>query len=378
MRKEKKIPLDLHDSFKGQQSAKEMKLSRKQIYWVSQITGWSFFIGINLFIISSIEEVPWQRILVWIFLGILGIIFTHILRGIIRKNNWLNLPLKNTIPRVLIASIITGIFIYALIFAASYIAKTLPTEQFTSARLIAGVVNMSGIILFWNLLYFIVHYMENYKKKEIESLIWEAAVKDYELKTLKSQLNPHFMFNAMNSIRALIEEDPESAKVAITKLSNILRYSLQMERMERVPLEDEIETVKNYLDLERIRFEDRLKYKLDIDRSTQKIEIPPMMIQTLVENGIKHGVAKRTEGGEIELKSKLITTSNSPKLKIEIRNSGHFSEEQLKSSNGFGVSNTKHRLNLLFGDDAYFTIKNEDGNTVLAEIEIPVGSSINN
>jgi LytS/YehU family sensor histidine kinase len=220
--------------------------------------------------------------------------------------------------------------------------------------------------------------MENYKKKEIESLIWEAAVKDYELKTLKSQLNPHFMFNAMNSIRALIEEDPESAKIAITKLSNILRYSLQMERMERVPLEDEIETVKNYLDLERIRFEDRLKYKIDIDRVTNKIEIPPMMIQTLVENSIKHGIAKRTEGGEVQLKSKMITTSNGPKLKIEIRNSGHFNEQQLKSSNGFGVSNTKHRLNLLFGDEAHFAIMNENGNTVLAEIEIPTGSSNNN
>lgn len=378
MRRVKKIPLALKESLNGQHPSKEMKLSRKQLYWISQIVGWYFFVGINLFIISSFEEVSWQRILVWIFLGILGILFTHILRRIIRKKNWLNLPLKNTIPRVLIASIITGIILYALIFAASYIARTLPTEQYTIARQIAGIVNMSGIILFWNLIYFIVHYMENYKKKEIESLIWESAVKDYELKTLKSQLNPHFMFNAMNSIRALIEEDPESAKVAITKLSNILRYSLQMERMERVPLEDEIETVKNYLDLERIRFEDRLKYKIDIDRITNKIEIPPMMIQTLVENGIKHGIAKRTEGGEVQLKSKMITTSNGPKLKIEIRNSGHFSEEQLKSSNGFGVSNTKHRLNLLFGDEAHFSIMNENGNTVLAEIEIPTVSGSNN
>jgi len=371
MRREKKIPLVLHDSFKGQQSVKEMKLSRKQLYWISQITGWFLFIGINLFIISSFEEVTWQRVLVWIFLGFLGIVFTHVIRGVIRKNNWLNLPLKNTIPRILTASIITGVIIYALVFAASYLAGTFKQEEFNFARLVAGIINTSILILLWCLIYYVVHYMENYKKKEIESLIWEAAVKDYELKTLKSQLNPHFMFNAMNSIRALIEEDPESAKVAITKLSNILRYSLQMERMERVPLEDEIETVKNYLDLERIRFEDRLKYKLDIDRSTQKIEIPPMMIQTLVENGIKHGVAKRTEGGEIHLKSKLLTTSNGSKLKIEIRNSGHFSEEQLKSSNGFGVSNTKHRLNLLFGDDAHFSIMNENGNTVLAEIEIP-------
>jgi sensor histidine kinase YesM len=371
MRREKKIPLVLHDSFNRQHSVKEMKLSRKQLYYISQVTGWFFFIGINLFIVSSFEELTWQRVLVWIFLGFLGIVFTHLLRGIIRKNNWLNLPLKNTIPRILASSIIAGIIIYSLVFTASYAAGTFKQDEYNIARVIAGITNTSILILLWSLIYYVVHYMENYKKKEIESLIWEAAVKDYELKTLKSQLNPHFMFNAMNSIRALIEEDPESAKVAITKLSNILRYSLQMERMERVPLEDEIETVKNYLDLERIRFEDRLKYKLDIDKSTQKIEIPPMMIQTLVENGIKHGVAKRTEGGEIHLKSKLLTTTNGSKLKIEIRNSGHFSEEQLKSSNGFGVSNTKHRLNLLFGDDAYFTIKNENGDTVLAEIEIP-------
>ncbi|GIK59135.1 MAG: hypothetical protein DAHOPDDO_01167 [Ignavibacteriaceae bacterium] len=377
MRSEKKINAGLQESLKGQHPSKEMRLSRKQIYWVSQIFGWYFFVGINLFIISSFEEISWQRILVWIFLGLLGIFFTHLLRRVIRKNNWLSLPLKNTIPRVLIASIITGIIIYSLVFTASYFVGTFKQDEYNVARAIAGITNTSILILLWSLIYFIVHYMENYKKKEIESLIWEAAVKDYELKTLKSQLNPHFMFNAMNSIRALIEEDPESAKVAITKLSNILRYSLQMERMEKVPLEDEIETVKNYLDLERIRFEDRLKYKLDIDRDTHKVEIPPMMVQTLIENGIKHGIAKRTEGGEVQLKTKMITTSDGPKLKIEIRNSGHFSEEQLKSSNGFGVSNTKHRLNLLFGDDAHFSIFNENGDKVLAEIEIPITSQNN-
>ena len=377
MTREKKIPLDLEISIKGQHSFKAMKLTRKQLYWLSQVTGWTIFVGTNLFIISSFEEITWQRILVFIFLAIDGIVFTHILRHVILKNNWLNLSLIKIIPRVLISSIVTGTIIYAFVFAASYIADTLKPEEFNIIRPFAGSVNVSILVLLWSLIYFTFHYMENYRKKEIESLIWEAAVKDYELKTLKSQLNPHFMFNAMNSIRALIEEDPESAKVAITKLSNILRYSLQMERMERVPLEDEVETVKNYLDLERIRFEDRLKYKLDVDRSTNKIEIPPMMIQTLIENGIKHGIAKRTEGGEINLKTKIMTTSNGPKLKIEIRNSGHFSEEQLKSSIGFGVSNTKHRLNLLFGDDANFAIQNENGNTVLAEIEIPTSSGNN-
>ncbi|MGB5529467.1 MAG: hypothetical protein WBQ32_05805, partial [Ignavibacteriaceae bacterium] len=115
MRREKKISLVLQDSVEGQHFAKEMKLNRKQIYWISQITGWFSFVGINLFIISSYEEVTWQRILVWIFLGLLGIVFTHILRGIIRKYNWLNLPLKNTIPRILTSSIIAGMIIYALV-----------------------------------------------------------------------------------------------------------------------------------------------------------------------------------------------------------------------------------------------------------------------
>jgi LytS/YehU family sensor histidine kinase len=208
---------------------------------------------------------------------------------------------------------------------------------------------------------------------EIESLIWEAAVKDFELKTLKSQLNPHFMFNAMNSIRALIEEDPENAKAALTRLSNILRYSLKMERNETVPLEEEIQTVTDYLALEAVRFEERLNYELTIDPRSVNIEIPPMMIQTLVENGIKHGVTKRTAGGKITVNSKM----NGTFLIIQIKNSGQIDENALRHSKGFGIDNTKQRLNLLYGDKAIFTIKNESPDVVLAEIKIPIGGTLN-
>jgi LytS/YehU family sensor histidine kinase len=359
--------------FSEQAELKEIKLNRKKIYWISQVTGWTIFVLVNIIIIASLEELPTARILIWILLGLLGIYFTHLLRRIIRRGNWLSLQLKEIIPRVLISSFIIGLIIYAIVFTASYFAGTMKQEEITVTRVITGILNLTSISLFWSLIYFSVHYLENYKKKEIETLIWEAAVKDYELKTLKSQLNPHFMFNAMNSIRALIEEDPESAKSALTKLSNILRYSLQMERMEKVPLEDEIETVKNYLDLEKVRFEERLKYQIDINSGSAKIEIPPMMIQTLVENGIKHGISKRTKGGEIKIVSKVVNDADNSKLKIEIQNSGQFSEEELKSSNGFGVSNTKHRLNLLYGEKALFSIRNIAEDKVLAEIEIPLG-----
>lgn len=356
------------DAQEEQNAVNRLKMSRTKIYWISQISGWSIFTLINLLVIASFEELPWQRIIIWIYLLFVGVAFTHILRGVIRKGNWFELPLKRIIPRVLVSSFITGTLIYACVFAVSYFSGTLNEEEYTTATPIVGVINLTGISLFWALIYFSVHFIESYKKKEIETLIWEAAVKDHELKTLKSQLNPHFMFNAMNSIRSLIVEDPESAKSALTKLSNILRYSLQMERTEKVALEDELKAVKDYLDLERIRFEERLQYDFNIDAGTGNVEIPPMMIQTLVENGIKHGVSKRTEGGEIMIDSKI----RNSKLKIEIRNSGHLSEDELKRSSGFGVSNTKHRLNLLFGERANFSLLNEEDDKVLAELEIPI------
>ena len=169
--------------------------------------------------------------------------------------------------------------------------------NFRTPLFFADAFRLTSTILLWTLIYFAVHYFENYKQVQIESLIWEAAVKDFELKTLKSQLNPHFMFNALNSIRALIDLDPKNAQTAVTKLSNILRYSLKMERIETVSLGEEMQAVADYLALESVRFEERLKYTVDIDPKAVSFEIPPMMIQTLVENGIKHGISKRTERG---------------------------------------------------------------------------------
>ena len=114
----------------------------------------------------------------------------------------------------------------------------------------------------------------------------EALVKSLELNTIKAHINPHFIFNALNSIRALIDENPQRARNAITELSNILRSSMQTEKMETVPFERELNIVKDYLALENMRFEDRLKVEYDIDEDTLNQPVPPMMLQTLVENAI--------------------------------------------------------------------------------------------
>ncbi len=258
-----------------------------------------------------------------------------------------------------------------LIYGVNISAGVYTWSRIRFGGFIFSSFNLSIVVLVWGLIYFAVHYFENYKKAEIESLIWEAAVKDFELKTLKSQLNPHFMFNAMNSIRALIQEDPNSAQNAVTKLSNILRYSLRIERMETVSLEDEMFTVADYLALETIRFEERLKYKINLDPASRNVDIPPMMIQTLVENGIKHGISKMRDGGVITITSS-VTDS---KLKVEIKNSGQIDSDSVQKAKGFGISNTKHRLSLLYGEKAVFSIKNYSENEVITELVIPIGGS---
>lgn len=344
-------------------------LKRVNLYWISQITGWSLFIIVNLLIIASFEPVPFNRIILWILLGIIGVIFSHLYRIYIKKHNWTNLPLKKIAPRVLIASFVVGILIFSIIYFAGYLLQVKKETVHLAASIVSGILNLTSVILVWSLIYFSIHFFENLKKAEIETLIFEAAVKDFELKTLKAQLNPHFMFNAMNSIRALIEEDPQNAKDAITKLSNLMRYTLKIERAETVPLAEELKTIQDYLDLEKIRFEERLNYKIKSTPDAERIEIPPMMVQTLVENGIKHGISKITNGGEVTIDAKVVNKN----LLIEIKNTGKFSEEALKNSKGFGVSNTKHRLALLYGENASLTLSNELNNTVLARLIIPIG-----
>ncbi len=349
--------------------------NRQKVYWSLQAGGWGGYGFLNFLILFSVrsespkpERLDSMMMILLPSLMIAGIAVTHLFRYAIRRCEWLELELKALAPRLAGGSILSGALIFIVISLPLFLTG-MPTERlFSAPNIMINIINLSIIVLLWSLIYFAVHYFENFQKVEIERFIWEAAVKDFELKTLKSQLNPHFMFNAMNGIRALIEEDPAKAKKSITQLSNIFRYSLNVERSETVPLEDEIRTVNDYLSLEKVRYEERLNYTVDIEPSVNFVPIPPMMVQTLVENGIKHGVSKLPRGGEVAVTARRINEN----LILIITNSGTLDDQLMADSKGFGLANTRHRLSLLYGEKASFNIDNVDG-MVKAEVIIPTG-----
>jgi two-component sensor histidine kinase len=222
------------------------------------------------------------------------------------------------------------------------------------------------VIALWLLLYMIWHYLERNSKDAVDRLSLEKTVKELELNTIKSHINPHFIFNSLNSIRALVDENPQRARSAITELSNILRSSMQVEKMETVPLHKELDIVRDYLALEHMRFEERLKIEMDIDQDTLEQPVPPMMLQTLVENAIKHGISKKIKGGIVKITSRFINSH----FELIVQNTGWLEEEPVEE--GFGLKSTRDRLKFLFQGKADFNIKSINGNEVEARITMPV------
>ncbi|MCZ2222352.1 MAG: histidine kinase [Chitinophagales bacterium] len=312
------------------------------------------------------DNIFWKRIFLFIFLGIA---FTHILRSLIHYFH-LKPPLKGKVwikffVLVILICIATSFINSVLIQWFGWYRKEL--NGTVGKRFVYTLFDSSPIILVWVSIYYIWHYVEDATKTEVDKLKLESLVKELELKTIKSHINPHFIFNALNSIRALVDENPTRARTAITELSNLLRSSMQADKTEITSLETELNIVKDYLALEHIRFEDRLKIKYEIDEDTLDQPIPPMMLQTLVENAIKHGISKQKDGGVIEIKFHFIED----KFELVVLNTGALINDYINNT-GFGIESTKNRLSLLYDKEASFELKYIGNNTVEAKIIMPV------
>ena len=339
-------------------------MNKCKLYWVLQIAGWSTYelMQIIVWVLGNPDTNISNLVSISVFEAFTFLSFTHFYRYIIIKEGWLQIPFSNTIPRVLFTLFILAIPLYPLKIGFSFLVGMYTPNLWNS---MPGTTATNVFFLFlWTLFYFLYNYFEQYNR----SLKYEAAMKETELAHLKSQLNPHFIFNALNSIRALVDEEPAKSKKAITQLSNILRISLIGDKKKLTKFENEYNTVRDYLELESTRYEERLKIFFDIHPDSYDYLVPPLMLQTLVENGIKHGISNLKEGGTIKLK----TFVEDGIMHIQIRNSGQFINSTLSNkSEGFGLKNTRQRLKLIYGDKAHLKIFNENDNTVLTIVKIP-------
>lgn len=346
-------------------------LSKISRYWWCQIIGWSVNIAISIFFVTTFGKPSQAYFLSLLCTCILGIIVTHIMRLNIFFLKVLEKPLKKQIlyfvALTIVFSILLGIISESVDYLLGYNPERL--QKFNRAeRLFLSSFNALWLILIWNMIYYIYHYVESNRRQQLDTLRLEATVKSLELKTIKSHINPHFIFNALNSIRALVDENPQRARTAITELSNILRSSLQAEKMETVPLKQELDIVKDYLALEQMRFEERLQIDMEIDEDTLNLPVPPMMLQTLVENAIKHGISKQINGGTI----RIISDFKNNRHELVVQNSGKINGTNILETAGFGIKSTQDRLNLMYQGRADFQIHDTPDGLVESKVTMPL------
>jgi len=332
-------------------------------YWTLQILGWSLYLIINLIFVFTFVDFSMAYIIAHLNICFSGFLFTHLFRKYIFQQGWSKLSINKLSLQFIISWLILALVWALYVFPSNTLIYQIAGDKF---HLIGMVFPMAIIILLWLLIYFGVHTFVHFKQSEIEKLKLDAALKDAELIALKSQINPHFIFNSLNNIRSLIIEDAEKSREMITHLSDLLRYSIQFNNQEKVTLEKEMEIVKNYLELESIQYEDRLRYDIHIPSETLEIKVPPMTVQLLVENAIKHSISKLPDGGEVKIRSYLLVED----LVVEVENTGSLIESS--DGTGIGLKNASERIRLLFGKLASFDIKNISQNRVRARFTLPI------
>lgn len=341
-------------------------MKRQKLYWVLQFSGW-FAWTLNEALLYTMQY-GWRWAWLYAFVGniSLAILLTHQYKRITQKFQWQNYPLfkllRINLQALLAMSTILLAFNLPLDFALLQENYEVKLNTFI---ILQYLFNFMKPLAIWQLIYFFFQYSQRKLEIERQNDQLERTIQETEGKVLRAQMNPHFVFNALNSIRALITEDPNKAKKGINQLSKLLRSSLLTERKKTIPLSEEIETIVDYLSLEKIRYEDRLFWEVQIPKEHVKAEVPPMILQTLVENAIKHGISHSVKGGTIIIQAHKIGNL----LHAYVINPGTIKTKE--SETGVGIKNSISRLKILFGETAQLRLKPFDKNQVIAELIIP-------
>ena len=322
--------------------------------WICQAVGW------GLYIVTTIPQIAAElgsggavrSIVEVLFSAALGFGNTHALRGLVLRQRWLAHDVGGLAGRIVLATLAVAVVHVGLLSVIEFgIYGDRPPS--IALAVVAALLRWSMVFFVWNAVYFGHALVVERRERDV-------ALKTAELAALKAQLNPHFLFNALNSIRALITDEPTLAQDAVTRMARILRYTLG-QKEDTVELAREIEVVDDYLALEQLRLGERLVVTRDLQG---KGRIPVLLLQGLVENAIKHGIARRNDGGTVAI----TTRQDGATLEIVVTNP--LPPKRLPTSEGTGLANMRERLRLLTDGQATLDLALADG-TARSRVRIP-------
>lgn len=342
------------------------------LYWKCQLLGWGTVSIYWAYTVYTRDNYGLFFTFVNYVLDILiGISLTHLYRYFAKKYNWSALSLSNLLARVVPSVILLSVVYMELadikwhlywVFVENKDYDLWYSLSYWDPVFITGL----RLMAIWVLAYHIYHYHQNKLETAKQNAGLLVIAKQAQLDNLANQLNPHFLFNSLNSIKSLIVENPKIARRAVDLLSDILRTSLYEKEAPFITIKEELELVKDYVELEKIRFEERLHMSIAMDSKLENYLILPLSIQLLVENGIKHGIDKRINGGEI----KLSITEINDFIEIIVENPGKFTGK--KAETGIGIQNLTKRLQLHYDGGASFELQNIGTDLVRATLIIPI------
>ncbi|WPB73816.1 histidine kinase [Archangium violaceum] len=342
-------------------------------YWLCQLAGWGAMAALG--VLSSTTS-DWRQMLPFVlaksFCMVTGLELSHAWHFHLKRRGWVARPSGIPFGRVLAGLLVLAVLqmgcllLSDLLFRGGALLRDPTAGPLDYAMLL---VLWFAVFSVWTLCYAVALARRRAQRAELEKLQLEVSVKDAELRALQFQVNPHFFFNSLNSIRALIYEDAPAAAHAVSQLAGMMRQRLQAGQAGAITLGAEMAAVSAYLGIEKLRFDARLQVHIDVDAALAATPVPPMVVQTLVENAIKHGVERMVAPCEVRISAKL---GDDGLVRVEVRNQGRLAASS--TSTRLGLSNAVQRLALLCGPQAGCELAEEEG-WVRATVTLPQGSA---
>ena len=351
--------------------------------WALVAAGWTLF---GLFFASQAIAVRaydghplrvGETVAAWLlcaclWLGLTPLVLWLARRFPLERRNW-----HRNLPAHLVACVLVSLLqlaAYAWLSGRLGLQRGSQLSFFESFRgLFVGNLHFD-VLTYWTIvgLSHALDYYRKYRERELSASQLETKLAQAQLDALRMQLHPHFLFNTLNSISVLMAEDVRAAQKMIARLSDLLRASLERTGAHEVALDDELKFLESYLEIEQTRFHDRLTVRMEIDPAARVARVPNLILQPLVENAIRHGVAPRARKGVVEVRA--ARTNGVVQLTVADDGPGLGSARPEDLMKGIGLSNTRSRLRQLYGAEHSFELREREGGGLEVSIEIPFRS----